>query len=226
MASFFNLELDTTAPGSPTISIEGGATYASTQLVTCTIGTGDGDTTGYQMLIWGNVDLAENASIQDTEGNSSWITYNTSQQVKLLTGDGVKTIYLKIRDDVYNESAQVDDSITLDESVPVVTISGPDLSKISKVTGKDVSEFSFTCDTNYEEYKVKVVPASGSSQDAGTLILTANGSSNMSGSAGGYNGATPITCQIDGADLEIASAGDGTKIIKVFVKDAANNWSV
>ena len=31
---------------------------------------------------------------------------------------------------------------------------------------------------------------------------------------------------INGADLETASAGDGVKIVKVFVKNAAGTWSV
>ena len=47
----------------------------------------------------------------------------------------------------------------------------------------------------------------------------------MSGSAGGYPADTVINCQIYGADLEAADAGDGTKIVKVFAKDESGNWS-
>ena len=142
MASYFNLELDTTAPQSPSISIEAGAQYAIQQLVDLTISTADGDTTGYQMKIWGDVDTTHNADIQDLEGSSNWITYSTSQQVKLSTGDATKTIYIKLRDDVLNESAQANDTIILDTSLPVVTITGPDESKISKVAGANVSSKS------------------------------------------------------------------------------------
>jgi hypothetical protein len=226
IANYFSLSLDTTAPASPTISLEGGAAFATDQLITATIGCGDGDTTGYQMILWGDVDTTHNANIQATEGASSWITYSISQQVKLSTTDGSKTVYLKIRDDVYNESSQTSDSIILDATLPVVSITGPDVSKISKQTGKNTVSFSFQCDSIFDEYKVKVVATSGAAHDTGTQIPTTAGSSNMSGSAGDYPASTPINCQIKGTDLETASSGDGLKIVKVFVKDQSGQWSV
>lgn len=226
MANYFTLTLDTTGPASPSIVLNGGAQYATEQLVTAAIGTSDGSTTGYQMKIWGNVDPSHNANIQATEGASAWITYNTSQQVKLSSGDGSKTIYLKIRDDVYNESSQASDTITLDMTLPVVTVSNVSATRISKVAGKNSITFQFSADSIFDEYKVKVVSASGSPHDSGTLIGTTNGSENTSGSAGDYPASTPITVTITGADLEAASSGDGDKIIKVFVKDQAGNWSV
>jgi hypothetical protein len=226
MANYFSISLDTTGVSSPTISLEGGAAYATAQLITATIGCGDGDTTGYQMKLWGDVDTSNNANIQATEGASAWITYSTSQQVKLSSTDGSKTIYLKIRDDVYNESSQTSDAITLDMSLPVVSITGPDVTKISKQTGKNTASFSFQCDTVFDEYKVKYVAASGAANTTGTQIPTTAGSTNMSGTAGNYPASTAINCTITGTDLETASSGDGAKIIKVFVKDAAGNWSV
>src|SRR6056297_411157 len=226
MANYFLLTLDTTGPQSPAISLESGAQYATQQLINADISTADGETTGYQMKIWGDVDLTENPNIQDTEVNSSWITYSATQQVKLSTGDGSKTVYLKIRDDVLNESAQTSDSITLDTSLPVVTISGPDVNKISKIATANVSSFSFTVNEIFDEYKVKVVASTGAAHDTGTLIGTANGSTNMSGVAGDYPADTAINCSIYGSDLEVASAGDGEKIVKVFAKDKSGTWSV
>lgn len=226
MANYFNLTLDTTGVSSPTISLDGGATYTSQQLINATIGCGDGDTTGYQMKIWGNVDTSYNANIQDTEVASAWITYNTSQQIKLSSGDGLKTIYLKIRDDVYNESAQASDSINLDTTLPVVTIAGPDVQKISEQSGKNICAFSFQSNEIFSEYKVKVVAASGNAHDTGVQIGTTNGSTNMSGSDGNYPANTPINCQINGSDLKAASPSDGLKVIKVFVKDLSGSWSV
>jgi len=226
MANYFLLTLDTTGPQSPAISLENGAQYATQQLINADISTADGETTGYQMKIWGDVDLTENPNIQDTEVNSSWITYSATQQVKLSIGDGAKTVYLKIRDDVLNESAQTSDSITLDTSLPVVTISGPDVNKISKIATANVSSFSFTVNEIFDEYKVKVVASTGAAHDTGTLIGTTNGSTNMSGVAGDYPAETAINCQVYGSDLEIASAGDGEKIVKVFAKDKSGAWSV
>ncbi len=226
MANWFYLTLDTTAPANPSISINDGAQYATQQLVTCAISTSDSITTGYQMKIWGDVDATHDTDIQSAEANSQWITYQTSKQVKLSDTDGNKTIYLRIRDDVHNVSAQASDSITLDTTRPEVTISGPDVSVISKQPGKDTAAFSFQVDSIFDEYKVKVVSSTGAAHDTGGQIPVVGGSTNMGGVAGDYPASTPINCQIKGADLESASAGDSQKIIKVFVKDKAGNWSV
>lgn len=225
MPAHFNLTLDTTGPAGVTISLAGGAAYSSVRDITATIGTSDGTTTGYQMKVWGDVDNAYDANVQTTEGASSWISYSTSKLIRLSTTDASKTVYVKVRDDVWNESAAASDSITLDTSVPVITISGPDVTKISKVTGKRTASFSFTTDVALDSYKVKVVPSSASLENAGTQIPTTAGSTNMSGGAVGA-GAT-VNCTIDGADLETASAGDGDKVIKVFGRESGSqNWSV
>lgn len=224
MANNFTLTLDTTGPASPSIVLEGGAQYATQQLITATIGTADGNTSGYQMKIWGSVDTAYDAAVQSTEGASQWITYATSKQVKLSAGDGAKTLYVRIRDDVLNESGQANDSITLDTTRPVPNITGPDVSKVSKMAAKDTCSFSFASDQDFVEYKVKVVASGGAAHDTGVQIPTTNGSTNMSG-VGAWTTASVIECTIKGADLEAASAGDGAKIIKVFVKDPAGNWS-
>lgn len=234
MANFFTLTLDTTNPSNPSLSLESGAQYATNTLINATIGTSDGTTTGYQMKIWGaDLDLAwcktngivSSGAAAVDEASALWITYATSKQLQITSGDGSKTVYLKIRDDVYNESAQASDSIILNTTLPVVTISAVDVAKVSKISGKDVASFSFQCDVAFAEYKVKVVSASGNAQDTGTVIGTTNGSTNMSGVAGNYAATTPINCTIKGADLETASNGDGAKVIKIFVKNAAGLWS-
>lgn len=219
MASYFNLTLDTTAPGGVTLSINDGALYATSTAVTLKIATTDGETTGYQMKVWGIEGV-------DSEVSASWENFSTSKSVNLTSGDGLKTVYIKVRDDVGNESAQVSDTITLNTTVPVVTITGPDKSKISKVTGFNTSIINFTSDVEFEEYKVCVVPQNNSTQDAGTVIGTTNGSINTSGSDGDYPASENIQVTINGADLEVASSGDGVKIVKVFVRNAAGTWSV
>ena len=171
------------------------------------------------MKIWGGVDGAA------TEADAAWVNFAVTKAITLATGDGKKTVNLKVRDDVGNESAVVTKEIILDTAVPVVTITGPDKSKISKVPTFNVAAISFTCDVDFVEYKVKVVPATTSLQDAGVVIGTTNGSTNMS-STGEYPDAQAIDCTINAADLEAASAGDGEKIIKVFVRNAAGTWSV
>lgn len=219
MASYFNLTLDTTAPSGLTLSINDGALYATSTAVKLTIGLSDEVTTGYQMKIWG-IDGV------DEEASASWETFAKIKSVNLTSGDGLKTVHIKVRDDVGNETEEVSDDITLNTAVPVVTITGPDKTKISKVEGFNKSKITFTCDVDFAEYKVCVVPQTSSTQDAGTVIPTTAGSINTSGSEGSYPKTTPIEVTITGTDLETASSGDSVKIVKVFVKTAAGIWSV
>lgn len=219
MASYFNLTLDTLAPSGLTLAINDGALYATSTAVKLTIAVEDESTTGYQMKIWGIDRVAD-------ESSASWENFAPSKSVNLTSGDGLKTVYIKVRDDVGNESAQVSDTITLNTAVPVVTITGPDKSKISKVSGFNTAIINFTADVEFEEYKVCVVPQSTSTQDAGTLIPTDGGSINTSGSSGEYPASKNIQVTITGTDLEAAASGDGVKIVKVFVKTAAGIWSV
>lgn len=219
MASFFNLILDTLAPAGLALKLNNGATYATSNTVTASITLTDETKTGYQMKIWGVKSAA-------SEADASWETFAASKSIVLTDGDGLKTVHIKVRDDVGNETAAVTASITVNTAVPVVTITGPDKGRISKVSGFDTCAFSFVSDVDFEAYVVKVVPSTSSLNTAGTQIPTTDGSSNTSGSTGGYKKNTAIDVTIKGADLATASSGDGTKIIKVFVKNAAGTWSV
>ena len=218
MASYFNLTLDTLAPQGLTVKLNNGSQYTTSKNVTLSISVSDTSTSGYQMKVWG-INGAEK------ESDASWETFANIKNVILSTGDGLKTVYVKVRDDVYNETAAASTTITLDTSVPAVTIIGPDVSKISKTSPKDVATFSFTSNTAFTEYKIKVVPSNSSLHDAGVQIGTANGSTNMS-ATGTFKASTAISCKVYGKDLEAASSGDGEKIIKVFVKNAHGTWSV
>lgn len=230
-ATNFTLTLDTTGPAGVTVSIASGAETTSSRDVSLAIATSDGSTTGYQMKIWGSgIDTTDNANIQDTEANSSWISYSATQVVKLSTGDGSKSVTVRLRDDVWNESSTATDTITLDTSKPVPNItSGPDVTRISKISGKRTCSFGWQADQVFDAYKIKVVPGAGSVHTAGTQIPTTNGSTNMAGSAGDYPATTTINSTIDGRDLETADAGDGAKIIKIFVQEDSTNpdsWSI
>lgn len=218
MASYFNLVLDTLAPQGLSVKLNNGAQYTTTKSVTLAISVSDASTTGYQMKIWGIEGV-------ESESDATWETFATSKGITLSTGDGLKTVNVKVRDDVCNETTLASATITLDTSVPAVTIIGPDVSKISKTAPKNVATFSFTSDVAFTEYKIKVVPSKSSLHDAGTLIGTVNGSTNMN-ATGSFKASTAITCKIYGKDLEAASNGDGEKIIKVFVKNSVGTWSV
>lgn len=218
MASYFNLTLDTLAPQGLTIKLNNGSQYTTNKTVQLAVNVTDESADGYQMKVWGINGVAN-------ESDATWETLANIKNVTLSTGDGLKTVYVKVRDDVYNETVAASATITLDTSVPAVTIIGPDVSKISKTSPKDVATFSFTSNTAFTEYKIKVVPSNSSLHDAGVQIGTANGSTNMS-ATGTLKASTAISCKVYGKDLEAASSGDGEKIIKVFVKNAHGTWSV
>ena len=218
MASYFNLTLDTLAPQGLTIKLNNGSQYTTNKTVQLAVNVTDESADGYQMKVWGIDGIAK-------ESDAVWETLANIKNVTLSTGDGLKTVYVKVRDDVYNETVAASATITLDTSVPAVTIIGPDVSKISKTSPKDVATFSFTSNTAFTEYKIKVVPSNSSLHDAGVQIGTTNGSTNMS-ATGTFKASTAISCKVYGKDLEAASSGDGEKIIKVFVKNAHGTWSV
>lgn len=224
MASFFNLTLDTTAPTSLSLDINEGAIYTNSQNVTLYIGLDDEEAADVtQMKIWG-IDGAE------TEDDASWETYTPSKIVILTEGDGLKTVYLKVRDDVGNETFETSYDITLDTVVPAVSVTGPDKSKISEVEGYDIAIINFMSDTPFKEYKLCVVPATSSSEDAGTPIGSANPDHPTTDEK--FDGEdlfpanTNIEVWISGSELATVDPGDGVKTIKVFVRTESGMWSV
>lgn len=217
MASYFNLTLDTTAPTGGSLSLPA---RANTVNITATISA----TGATYMKLYGDICATAGGSAI-AEADASWVAYATSASLILTAANATKTVNIKFMDDVGNVSAAVTATVILDTSAPVVTITGPDVSKISKISGYDVAEFSFSANEVIKAWKVKVVPSTSSIDTAGTQIPTTGGSTNMSGSTQ-TAAETAITCTIKGADLESASSGDGAKIIKVFVQDLNDNWSI
>src|SRR5690606_18516195 len=186
-----------------TIMIDGDAIHTANQMVTLTVSVSDGNTTGYQMKIWGDVDDSNDPNVQTTEVASQWHSFSTNPQVRLADTDGVKEISIRVRDDVHNASSVAVDSINLDTSMPTVTVTNPDVSKISKVAGKDTASFTFQVNENFVEYKVKLVGTTGATHDTGTQIPTAGGSTNVTGT-GTFTSATVTTVTLKALDLETA----------------------
>ena len=223
MANFVYITLDTTAPKNVVVKVNNGATYASKQIADLLIGTSDSETIGYQLKIWGDVDNSNDSNVQTLEEDSKWISYDTVKQIKLSEGDGSKSVNIKVRDDVWNESVIASAVINLNTALPTITITSQDVTRISKVEGKNTVNFTFTSDVEFDEYVVKVVTSLDAGNDTGQAINIESGSKNVFGNEGDYN--TPITVTIKGEDLELANIGDGQKIVKVFVKSKSGIWS-
>lgn len=217
MPANFNLVLDTTGPGGVTIAIDAGNPWSVDFDVIANIGTSDPDTTGYQMKVWGDIDGGP-----ATEGAAAWETFNAALPVTVTAGDGLKTLNVRLRDDVWNESTVATDDITVDATAPTVAVTS-DVTRVSKIAGKRTATLTITPDSDIQAWKVKRVPNGAATHTQGTTIGVTNGSDNMTGGASGSG--VIITAHIDGRDLEVVGA-EGDNEIKAFVQDLAGNWSV
>lgn len=226
MANFFYITLDTTAPQNPSLILGDNSGTALTPYIDVHIHTDDLDTTGYKVKLWGNVYESFDANIQTNEVDSSWFPFANTIPIQLSSGNETKTIYLRIVDDVLNETDEISQGITLSviTSYPIVMISNQDVSKISFISGRNACSFSFKSNSDFIEYKVKVVNSVFDLHTAGVAIGTTQGSTNVAGT-GTFAANTNTICTIKGQDLFEASRGDGEKLIKVFVKDSNGAWS-
>lgn len=229
MASSALITLDLTAPDAA-VSIEGGASVTTDQDVDLAITSAAADKTW--MKIYGDVDDAQAPGEYRTlEANAPWIAFDVAKTVRVSAGNGVKTVRVKIRDDVFNASGEVTDSITLDTTIPVITITAaPAPSKISKQATKDTAVLTFESDIALDQWKVNLTINANDPHSAGVVIPEAGGSETQ-GTA--LAAATSQQITIKGADLEAAGAAGGPDpegvdhTIKVFGRSAANQqWSV
>ncbi len=104
-----DIQVDTAAPTSPTISINGGAAYSSSATVDLAL-SAIGAT---EMMVSNDSGFA----------GASWEAYATSKTGWVLTaGDGAKTVYVQYRDAAGNVSSTASDGITLDTVDPAGTV--------------------------------------------------------------------------------------------------------
>jgi len=107
----------------------------------------------------------------------------------------------------------------------VIYLGNANPGKISKIRGRDVSEFTFMSTHPFVEFVVGVVQSAEAVLQGLSPILTHNGSQNTAGQ-GAWEAEEEITVKINGRDLHAASPWDGNKTIKVFVRAADGEWSV
>lgn len=224
MPAHGTITIDTQGPQGVTAELEGGLAKTAARDVSLVAESVSGDVAW--MKVWGDVDPAFHAGIQPLEGDSDWIAYDPDLPIRISVGEGVKTVNVKLQDDVLNPSSAASDTIELDTTIPTVNFNVPFApAKISEQNGADVSVGEWSANQAFEEFEVRVVPDINSSRLAGALIGSTNGSDNVAGAAGGYPAATNIVTTINGSDLKAAAGTDGAKFVKVFVRDDAGSWS-
>lgn len=233
MANYVNITLDTVAPAGVSVLLNGDAEKTTSSAVTLTIACEEA-ADGYQMKIWGTAD-------SPTENDAVWETFQNTKNVVLPAGDGLKTVCVKVRDDVWNESATASDTIMLYEKLPSVVGLSVNTSKISLVNGKNVTSGNFGFDENIDAVKIMLVRNVNDAHDTPTNIAIprTNGSGmsneNEQGSVSetvleseGIIDCVGLVCfDIYAADIASVAPGDGIKIVKVFVRSAeTGSWSV
>lgn len=106
-------------------------------------------------------------------------------------------------------------STPLDTEAPTIEVSNLTATKISRVTGKDITYVSFTVNEDCQAWKAKRVISSGAVHTDGTLV----------DSGGSIPADTLYVFDITDDELVDAGGSDGANTIKVFVQDNAGNWS-
>lgn len=236
MSNYIQLTLDTTAPGGVSVKINNGEEKTDSTAVRLAIACTDADLTGYQMKIWG-IDGAE------TEASATWESFSATKDVTLSTGDGIKTVYIKVRDDVWNESAAASATIGFYTSVPTVEVINTDITKLSLV--KATAVFCLAFSENIDAVKIMIVDdVNASYDDASNIAIpaTKQDSAIMLYTPGigdeflqtdhmeftdiTVNSDDELTINLNAADILSASPGDGVKTLKAFVRSALSGyWS-
>lgn len=230
MAGYFNITLDTTGPSGVSVKINGDAVRTTSTAVTLDITCADSDTTGYQMKIWGDI-----GDTGLSESDASWEAFANSKNVTLSDGQGdTLTVYVKVRDDLYNTSATASDTIILYTETPTVTVvSGPTPVRITTVAGHDdatalekvailaksVSTATFTSDKDISDIRVMVVSGINAlNADASNVLIPSALSKIYTGTSDdptiltGSDGMTVSNLAIaSGTEVHVAIAGDDLK---------------
>ena len=103
-----------------------------------------------------------------------------------------------------------------DTEAPTIEVSNLSATKISRVSGRDITYVSFTVNEDCQAWKAKLVTSSGAVHTDGTLV----------DSGSDIPADTLFVFDITDDELVDAGGADGSNTIKVFVQDDAGNWSV
>lgn len=180
--------LDRSAPTAGAVSIAGNAAYARAA----------------QVLV--DITATGAAEMQISENNAfagaAWEPYATLRLWTLSAGDGAKTVYVRFRDEAGHVTAFVSDTITLDQSPPLLVAPAVRINAGAAFA----SSATVTINLQYVDAVSAVV-----AQDIGLLFPSATASL-----PGGGAHAVPVTL----------TGGEGTRTVYVRFYDAAGNTSV
>ena len=179
------ITVDTTGP-TGTLLIAGDLDYVNDTQVTLTIN-------GEDLTVISLMMISNDEGFTDVE----WENYGTTKEWTLTSDDGEKTVYLKLKDIVENESDTIQATITLDTTLPF----SPSVS-IDEGTYTNSQSITLTLSASSDLAPIEKVMISESSDFTGAEWVDYSASINYT-----------------------LSTGDGAKTIYAKFKDAAGNIS-
>ncbi|WP_217913244.1 hypothetical protein [Miltoncostaea marina] len=117
------------------------------------------------------------------------------------------------------DAIEVRTTLAGDTTAPSADVTaGPTPAKISAVPGYDASAFTFVVDEPCQAWELRAVGDPSDPRDAGDPLVL---------SGGAVSAATPAERTVTYAHLEAAgiAGADGTKGLKLYARDLADNWS-
>src|SRR3989338_2584496 len=202
--------IDTTAPSSPAVSINSGASSTTSTSVTLTLSTTD--TVGVTGYYASETSTTPSASATGWTSGTSTTSYSATVSFTLSggsIGDNTKTVYVWFKDSVGNISASASDTITLtisDSTAP----SSPSVS----INNGDASTTS-----------TSVTLSLSATDNAGvTAYYASETSTTPSATASGWTSGTSTTSYSASVSWTLSS-GSGTKTVYVWFRDSAGNVS-
>ena len=206
-------QTDTTAPSSPSVSINNGDTLTTSTAVTLTLSATDNvGVTAYY--------VSENSAVPSANA-SGWKSVASATSYSAVVpftlssgsiGSSIKTVYAWFRDSAGNISVRVSDTITLTisdttvPSSPTISISGGATSTTSTVVTLLLSAADNIGVTAYYASETSTTPSASAT---GWTSVTSTTS---------YSATVSFT-------LRSGSVGDNTKTVYVWFKDTAGNVS-
>jgi hypothetical protein len=230
MASFLNLLLDLTAPAGVTLTAPANS---GSLVVSVTGNSTDTDKSGYTMKFWG-AGVTTNAVAGATEATAPALPFDNLPHNVTFAAEGAKTLYFAVYDSVGNKSNEATASVNIITSLPTITIDqvaggqapnlpANDAGRFSVQAGYRTLTFRFSPNQAVTEWAIRRVQSTGALfTDAGNQTIgTTNGSTVGAVEAIASGAFKNITIDMRDMPNQVTEA----KIIKVFAKNAAGNWS-
>ena len=164
-------------------------------------------------------DIAGSTFEAEIDNSGTWTTvtspYTTSALSEAQHTVRIRAVFAGVPD-ATPESRTFTVAVPTDTTPPLPNVGAPSLPRISRQPGKDSTDIPVTTDEQVDAYEARIAPTTDATRAQGVLLKSASIAATSS-----------FIVSITDDDI-IAAEGaviEGDKIIKVFVKDIAGNWS-